>query len=348
MNEVTQPTQQRTSPAVWILVIGLVLGLLIVGSGVAMKIAFSSFTDLSALTEMSSGGMVEKSLNYGNKKSDDKIAVISVNGQIAGDGSALAGTGMVNAISKQLRKATKDSTVKAVVIEMNSPGGGLTASDIIHHEVLAVKAAGKPVVVHVNGLAASGGYYISAPADYIISNPTAMIGSIGVIMMRFELIDLMKKIGVNADPIKSTKMKDLGSGFRPLYPEERQFFLDMIATFQHRFVTIISEGRKIPEAQVFEMASGLIWTADQAKEKKLIDEVGYFETALDKARDLAGLKEAQYFKYDQQLDFEELMKRFSGVTYGGPSAEQMMQTMRENLVSTPMILAQWVGPTEAR
>jgi protease-4 len=291
--------------------------------------------------------MVEKTLAYGNKKSENKIAVISVNGQIAGDGSALAGTGMVNTISKQLRAANKDSSVKAVVIEMNSPGGGLTASDIIHHEVLAVKAAGKPIVVHVNGLAASGGYYISAPADYIISNPTAMIGSIGVIMMRFEVIDLFKKLGINADPIKSTKMKDLGSMFRPLYPEERQFFLDMIATFQHRFVTIISEGRKIPEAQVYEMASGLIWTADQAKEKKLIDEVGYFETALDKARDLAGLKEAQYFKYDQQLDWEELMKRF-GASYSGPSTEQMMEQMREQLISSPMLMAQWVGPDGVR
>ena len=248
------------------------------------------------------GKYQEKMIKSGAGKEPGKLAIIDVTGAIMGNGSHVTGEGMVNEVSKQLRLAAKDPAVKAILLQVDSPGGGLSASDILRDEVMRLQKAGKKVIVYVGSLAASGGLYISSPVDYIIANPTALVGSIGVIMTRFQMDGLLQKLGIKYDPIKSTKMKDIGSPFRDLNAEERKYFEDLIQTFNERFIGIVAEGRKIDIDEVRKLANGKIYTAEQALEYKLIDAIGYYDDALAKTKELGELEDPHIVKYSKRFD----------------------------------------------
>ncbi len=325
-----------SSRSVKFVIVCVGLAILVIAMGLSLKIALSGFT--SGGMSMDTGLLDEKTVNYGNRLSADKIAIIPVTGGIDGTGSHTFGTKMVYEVSRQLRQANEDSSVKAVVIPMDSPGGGLTASDLIHHEVKLLRQANKPVIVMVNGMAASGGLYISAPASYIIASPTSMIGSIGVIMNRFMVKELMEKIGIKPDVIKSTGMKDIGSPFREMSQEERKFFQDLIKSFNNRFISIVAEGRNMTIDEVSKLANGLIYTADEALEYKLIDQIDYFDAALDKAMEMAGLTDARFIRYEKPFDYKGVIERFgarSGLNLG-----QLGQMMGETEIQQyPELLA---------
>ena len=295
------------SRSVKLLILCIGLAILVLAMGMSFKIAISGIVGKPTLrTKLYD----EKTIHYGDRQSRDKIAVIPLSGPIKGNGSFIVGSDMVYELSGQLRQAKDDSLVRGIVIQLDSPGGGLTASDLIYHELQLLKQTGKPVLVMVNGLAASGGLYISAAADHIIATPTSMIGSIGVIMNRFMIKELMNKIGVKPDVVKSGNMKDIGSPFREMTPDERKFFEQLIGAFHERFMSIVAEGRDIPLEEVRKLANGLIYTADQALEYKLIDEIGYFDEALNKIVEMAGLESARFIRYERPLDFQSVMKRF--------------------------------------
>ena len=232
--------------------------------------------------------------------------------------------------------------MNAVLLQVNSPGGGLTASDIIHQAVLEVKKAGKPVVVWVSGLAASGGLYISAPADWIVASPTSLVGSIGVIMQHMVFKELMDKIGIKVNPIKSTRMKDIGSIFREMTTEEEQYFLHLLETFHDRFVSIVVNGRKIDEAKVRELANGKIYTAEESLEYGLIDGIGYFETAVEKTMELAGLSSSHLIGYKQAWDIETALKGFpfGGKSIGIEESKAYLQALLD-MGAAPEIRAIW-------
>ena len=216
--------------------------------------------------------------------SNVRIAIIPITGPIFGTGNTYYGAGTLHEVSYQLNLAANDDTIKAVILHIDSPGGGLSASDIIYNQVKKLKDKGKKVVVYVGQLCASGGYYIAAPADYIVAGPTALIGSFGIIMQHVEVTGLLEKLGVVVDPLKSTDSKDIGSPFKKMTPEEKKYFDKLLTTFHNRFVNIIATGRKLDKRKVEQLADGKVYIADEALDYGLIDEVGYFDSSLTEAK----------------------------------------------------------------
>ncbi len=232
----------------------------------------------------------------------NKILVISVKGVISGtpqsEGLFEAPRSMAEEIEEQLRAAEKDPRVKAVILQVNSPGGEITTTDTIYNSLVRFKKkTGKKIVAVLGSIAASGGYYIAVSADRIIAHPTTMTGSIGVIMTLLNVEGLFKKIGLKEMVFKSGRLKDMGSPFRGMTEEEKKLFSGMIREMYERFVEVVSKGRKMNKEAVERIADGRVMTARQAVETGLVDSVGYFEDAVKAAMELAGLKQAKVIRY---------------------------------------------------
>jgi protease IV len=224
-----------------------------------------------------------------NKNAPDKIAIISVEGTI------ITGEGFIKRQIDHAIKEAKEGTLKAVVLNVDSPGGTMTGSDYIYQQLLKLKATGIPIVVSMGGLAASGGYYVSmAVGDTpksIFAEPTTWTGSIGVIMPHYDISDLLGKVGVKEDSVASHPLKSMGSLTRPMTEKEREIFQGLITDAFDRFKSVVREGRPFfkhnPKA-LDDLATGQVYTAEQAKKNNLIDEIGTDEIcALDKAIDRA-------------------------------------------------------------
>lgn len=237
-----------------------------------------------------------------------QIAVIPVQGVIHTDDQTEWGTSMVDDIKNALQTALEDESVKAVVLAVNSPGGEVTAADIIYHEVLKVQKE-KPVVVAMTSLGASGAYYIACAADWIVANETTFTGSIGVIIQSLNYEGLFDKVGLNAVVFKSGKFKDMLSGSRPITPEEQAYVEGMVMQVYDRFLGIVSRARNLPaDALRDTFADGRIITGKDAREAGLVDQLGYVEDAYDKARALAGAPEAGVIRYQSGINFQRLLR----------------------------------------
>jgi len=193
-------------------------------------------------------------------------------------------------IVEEIREYAKDNAVKAIVLRIDSPGGAVAPSQEIYAEVRKAVAK-KNVVVSMGSIAASGGYYIAAPATRIVANPGTLTGSIGVIMEIPNIEELMKKIGVRAEVVKSGENKDIGSAFRPMKDEGRQILQGVLDNVHQQFIRAVAEGRKMKVEEVTPLADGRIFSGEQAKELKLIDELGTLDDATRAAAKLAGLGE---------------------------------------------------------
>jgi len=209
----------------------------------------------------------------------DKVGVVEITGVIADSKEVI----------REIKYFVEDGGVKAIVLRVDSPGGGVGASQEIHQEV--VKARGvKPVVASFGGIAASGGYYVACGADKIVANPGTITGSIGVVMQFANLEELFKKIGYKGYVIKSGPHKDVGSPFREMTPEERELLQEVIDTVHRQFVRAVAEGRKIPVEQIMPIADGRIFTGEQAQAMGLVDQLGNLEDTIDLAATMAGIK----------------------------------------------------------
>jgi len=237
-----------------------------------------------------------------------KIAVIPVQGVIHTQEQSEWGTSMVDDIKKALRAAAEDDDVKAVVMAVDSPGGEVTASDIIYNEILKVRAE-KPVVVSMSSLGASGAYYLACASDWIVANPTTFTGSIGVIIQSLNYEQLFGKVGLDSVVFKSGKFKDMLSGSRAMTPEEKAYIEGMVQQVYGRFLDIVANARKLPAGQLRDgLADGRILTGKDAKEAGLIDQTGYIEDAYDKAREMAGAAEAGVIRYEPGLNFGRVLR----------------------------------------
>jgi protease-4 len=233
----------------------------------------------------------------------DKVLMIDIDGTI----SAALETGflsreksVVARVFERLERAAADPSVKAVLLRLDTPGGEVTASDIIYHEILRFKErTGRPVVGLMMSVAASGGYYIASACDLIIAHPSTLTGSIGVISVFPSVESLMAKVGVRVNVIKSGPAKDSGSPFRDMTEDERKIFQGIIDEYYENFLAVVARGRKgkVAEADLRTVADGRVYTAPQALKLGLIDGVGYFEDAYGKARDLAGIESARLVAY---------------------------------------------------
>ncbi len=244
------------------------------------------------------------------------IALVTIQGAIDGGGSPLEADGMLEFASDQLRAAREDESVRAVILQIDSPGGGLTASDQIHHEVGRLRESGKPVLAWAGSLMASGGYYIAVAADGIMANPTSTVGSIGVMMQHFQMRELMEKIGVKIDPVTSGEHKDLGSPFREMTPAERAILQQYVDASYARFVDIVARGRKIDPEKVRAMATGDIYDAETAKRLGLVDEIGYIEDAVAWAEEKAGARGMRVISYSRVVSFMDIFSEMGAKAAG--------------------------------
>jgi protease-4 len=192
-------------------------------------------------------------------------------------------------IIEEIKKYSKDSSVQAVVLRVDSPGGGVAPSQEIYDEILKLKDV-KKVVVSMGSVAASGGYYISSPADRIVANPGTITGSIGVIMEFPNVEGLMEKIGVKTRIVKSGKHKDIASAFRTMTEEERKILQSLLDDVHDQFIRAISESRGMTYESIRELADGRIFTGKKAKELGLVDDLGNIEYAIKLAGELGGIK----------------------------------------------------------
>ncbi len=235
-------------------------------------------------------------------KGDKKILVIPVKGFISEDTRGLPlmrRSGAVQEVVAQLRKAEKDKDIKALILEVDSPGGSVTASDMLYHEITRYReCSGAKLVVMMMSVAASGGYYISLPADFIMAHPTTITGSVGVLFLRPNVTGLMGKIGLEIEVDKSGQNKDMASPFRKPSAEERQMLKSIIDEMAGRFQGLAANRRHLSDAARKEIASGRIFLADDALRLGLIDRIGYVEDAISEAEKLAGLpKDAKVVVY---------------------------------------------------
>ena len=209
----------------------------------------------------------------------DRIALIRIEGPIIDSKETL----------DELKDYVKDTSIKAIVLRIDSPGGGVAPSQEIYEEVRKAVAK-KKIVVSMGSVAASGGYYIAAPATKIVANPGTLTGSIGVIMEIPNIESLMNKIGVKTEVIKSGQHKDIASIFRGIKKEEREILQDVLDNVHEQFVEAVAEGRKMVHDDVKRIADGRIFTGQQALKVGLVDELGNLEDAMKAAAKLSGIK----------------------------------------------------------
>jgi len=267
----------------------------------------------------------------------EKVAVIRLNGVIAESGQqGLLVTGGISPrlVGEYLKMAERDSGVKAVVLRINSPGGSAAASQEIASLIRRFKEdTGKPVVVSMGDIAASGGYYISAYADSIVANPSTLTGSIGVISQFIYIEGLLDKLGLELETIKSGEHKDMG--IWPLTQEQRQIMQDISDDLYRQFVNTVAEGRDLPVERVTELATGQLYTGTQALALGLVDDLGGLDTAVNIAASLAGITLPQVEEYSAQASFLEKL-------LGGLSAPLELPFSGDELLFL-RILEGWYG-----
>ena len=254
-------------------------------------------------------------------KADQKILVIPVRGVISDnprEGFVRTRPSLVQEVVSQLRLAEDDKKVKAVILKVDSPGGSVTASDILFNEILTFKErTGAKVVVAMMGVAASGGYYISLPADYIFAHPTTLTGSVGVIFLRPKVIGLMEKIGVGVEVNKSGVNKDMGMPYRPATAEEQKILQAMTDRLGIRFVDLAAKYRNLDAAVVAKIATARVYLAPEALELGMVDEIGYLDQALAKAKQLADLPENARVIVYRRIEYPDDNIYNTSTRYGG-------------------------------
>ncbi len=210
----------------------------------------------------------------------DKVAIVELSGEIVSS----------ETVVKELKKFREDHSVKAIVLRIESPGGGVAASQEIYEEVKKTRDHGKPVVVSMGSVAASGGYYAACGASTIVANPGTLTGSIGVISQFMRFDSLLYKIGVGVNTVKSGKLKDAGNPFREMSREDREYFQTLMNDVHHQFVSVVETERKLTHETVSQLADGRAFTGAQALKLKLVDTLGTYEDAILIAAKLAGIR----------------------------------------------------------
>lgn len=256
------------------------------------------------------------SAGKGNILANDQIAVVYAQGEIIDMGNPLQSGSIVgNSLAAEIRKIREDDDTKAMVLRVNSPGGSVLASDIIWREVELTQKV-KPVIISMGEYAASGGYYISCPADQIIATPTTITGSIGVFGIMFNLEKAAReKLGITVDVVKTNPMADAAGMFRALTPAERMIMQNSIDSTYVRFVTLVAQGRHISYEKVDDMASGRVWSGLQAIDNGLADKIGTLKDAISMAAEKAAVTDYRVKTYPESDDsFGSLLKSVTSIS----------------------------------
>jgi protease-4 len=231
----------------------------------------------------------------------------------------------------QLEHMRLDSSVRAVVLRLDSPGGGVAASQEIYEAVRKVRDEGKPVIASMGGVAASGAYYIACAADSIVSNPGTLTGSIGVIMSFPNTEELFKNVGVRFEVVKTGKFKDIGSLSRPMTPDEKALLQGVLSNVYQQFVTAISDGRDMEKGDILPYADGRIFSGDQARDLGFVDRLGDLNDAIQLAGTMAGIKGRPVVVRKERrrvsvLDlFQDKLRLVPGLSETGPRLEYRLR-----------------------
>ncbi|ENT7734891.1 signal peptide peptidase SppA [Salmonella enterica subsp. enterica] len=260
------------------------------------------------------------------------IAVIFANGAIM-DGEETPGNVGGDTTASQIRDARLDPKVKAIVLRVNSPGGSVNASEVIRAELAAARAAGKPVVVSMGGMAASGGYWISTPANYIVASPSTLTGSIGIFGVINTVENSLSSIGVHSDGVSTSPLADI-SMTKALSPEVQQMMQLSIEYGYKRFITLVADARKRTPEQIDKIAQGHVWTGEDAKANGLVDSLGDFDDAVAKAVELAKLKQWHLDYYqDEPTVLDMVMDSMTG------SVRAMLPEAIQAMLPAPLVSA---------
>ncbi|PLT32275.1 signal peptide peptidase SppA [Bacillus sp. V5-8f] len=298
--------------------IAVVLFFVSIGTSIATSLFFADTDEL--LNEMFASDQEFMEEVMEGEDELNKIAVFDVDGVIqdTGETNPIMGAGGYDhrAFMDKLQMAKDDRSIKGIVLHVNSPGGGVVESAEIHDKIKEIqKDTKKTVFISMGSMAASGGYYISAPADKIFASPETITGSLGVIMQGYNYEELAKKYGVEFVTIKSGPYKDIMSPNREMTAEERKILQSMINNSYDQFVKIIADGRNMPEDKVRKLADGRIYDGRQAKEANLIDEFGHLEDVTDAMKKEINSPNAQVVRYTDAMGFGSLL---------GVSAQKLM------------------------
>ena len=251
-------------------------------------------------------------LQRGARATTEKIAVITMRGLISSSIPGNVSDSMVDDLRAALQQARDDARVKAIVLEVDSPGGEVTASDEIYNAVVKTRAR-KPVVVYMESLAASGGYYVSCGGKFLMANETTITGSIGVIIQTLNYEQLFNKVGLASVVFKSGKFKDMLNGARPITPEERELVQNFIMSTYDKFLGIVAKERNLPADHLRNtIADGRILSGKEALQNKLIDGLGELDDAFAKAKQLANAPEAKVVKYGPPFSLARFLRIFGG------------------------------------
>jgi protease IV len=248
---------------------GIFIGLLFAGM-IFIGICFLVFA--SALKR--DGG------DYTSRGSGDKIALVEINDVIMSSEKTV----------EQIKRYREDKSIKAIILRINSPGGGVAASQEIYEEVRKTRESGKIIVVSMGSIAASGGYYIAVGSSLIIANPGTLTGSIGVIAQFISIKDLAEKLGITQTTIKSGSLKDAGSPFKQMSDSDKAYFQDVVDNSFGQFLDVVARERNMSKEQLLQYANGRVFTGLQAKEYGLIDSLGTFEDAIRITSKMAGIE----------------------------------------------------------
>ena len=233
----------------------------------------------------------------------DKIAIVEVKGVIT----------QSSAVIEELQQYLSDDGVKAIILRVDSPGGGVGPSQEIYREIMRIKSTSKKkVVTSMGSVAASGGYYIASASDLIVANPGTITGSIGVIMQFSNFEELLKKIGIRGVVLKSGEHKDIGSPFREMTPEEKRIMQEVLDNVHEQFIQAVADGRKLDRSKVAQIADGRILTGEQAKNLGLVDQLGNLQDTIDITAKMAGIAGKPNVLYPKKkLSIWELLMRES-------------------------------------
>lgn len=286
----------------WI-AIGLAIVLFILSSisSSLSKMFLTRINDETSTTKLVSSLM--KSLQYEEEvlsgtNASERILVVPIEGTISDTGvSVLSSTGYNHQLTLNiLDSVKKDPTIAGIVLKVNSPGGGTFESAQVHDKIMELKNELEiPVYSSMGSMAASGGYYVSAPADKIFASKETITGSIGVIMSSTNYTGLFEKLGLQDQTIKSGANKDIGSASRPMTEEEREILQNFVNSSYQRFVTVVEQGRRMDRNKVLELADGRIYDGEQAKNNGLVDEIGYLEQAMGDMTETLNLTDPEVF-----------------------------------------------------
>ena len=276
----------------------------------------------------------------------DKILILDIDGLLMNERSRSmfgADENPVSLFIEKLDKAANDDRVKAVILRLNSPGGGVTATDMMYHQLLAFRNKRKvPVVAIIEDVGASGAYYLACGADRILAHPTSVVGSIGVMAQTISIAGSMKMIGVEAKAVTSGPYKDMGSPLKPLDEKDLAVFQGIVDTYYERFLEVVTAGRpKIPADKLRKLADGRVFTGTDARANGLVDDLGYMDKAVALAKRLGRVGKVQVVMYHRPMGYR------ANVYSGRPAAPQInlinVSVPRLLDATRPRMLYLWTG-----